>query len=159
ANVMQSGLDGERKEGQSVSLEPLTSNQFPRSSPSAGKFSRWIGITILVLLVTGSALVLPSLLRKSSPDLFPPLCHWKLQSSNSRSVPLPTVSTSSDGEPIGLSEGKTLFDLHRPNLNELQYKRQAAQSTTNNPQNVVSSLKKALSIDSTDAEAWIYLEN
>ena len=158
-NVTQPNLDRKCKRRQSVSPEPPTSSQSLGSYLPVGKFPHWLQITILVMLICGSAFVLPSLLGKSSRDLFPALCSGKFQSLNSRRVPLPAASTSSDGEPIGLSEGATIFDLHRPNLNALQYKRQAAQDTTNDPQNVVSSLKKALSIDQTDAEAWIYLEN
>jgi ABC-type branched-subunit amino acid transport system substrate-binding protein/transcriptional regulator with XRE-family HTH domain len=158
-DVMQPSLERGCTGGQSVSLEPPTSSQSLGSYLSVSKFFHWICMTVVVLLVIGGAFVFPSLLRKSSSDLFPALCSGKFQSSNSRRVPLPTAGTSSDGEPIGLSEGKIIFDLHRPNPNALQYKRQAAQATTNDPQNVVSSLRKALSIDQTDAEAWIYLEN
>jgi ABC-type branched-subunit amino acid transport system substrate-binding protein/transcriptional regulator with XRE-family HTH domain len=159
-NTAPSGPDGKRKGRQRVSLVPPTSSQSSESHLPVGKFSHWIYITITALLVLGGAFVLSSLLRsKPSPDLFPALCGGKFQSGDHARVPLPAVSTSSDGEPIGLSEGAIIFDLHRPNLDTLQYKHQAARATMNDPQNVESSLKKSLSIDQTDAEAWIYLEN
>src|SRR5262249_39193431 len=69
------------------------------------------------------------------------------------------TSTSPDGQPIGLSEGATIFDLHRSNQQEVQYKLQAAQDTVNNPQDVAPSLQNAIATDQTDAEAQIYLEN
>ncbi len=117
---------------------------------------------MIFLLVLGGVFVLPSFLSK--PDPFPALCDGNFHSANTSvntiRVPTPTTSTSPDGQPIGLSEGATIFDLQRSNQQEVQYKLQAAQAATNDLQNVVpSSLKNALSIDPTDAEAQIYLEN
>ncbi len=116
-----------------------------------------IASIIIFILVLGSVFVLPSLLSK--PSLFPTLCSGNFQSANAGPVLTPATSTSSDGEPIGLSEGATIFDLQRTDQNEVQYKLQAAQAIRNNPQAVPSLLKNALSIDQTDAEAQIYLEN
>jgi ABC-type branched-subunit amino acid transport system substrate-binding protein/DNA-binding XRE family transcriptional regulator len=118
-----------------------------------------IASIIIFPLILGGFFVHPSLLSKPSPDPFPVLCSGNFQSTDTSIVPTPTTSTSSDGEPIGLSEGANIFDLQRPNQQEVQYKLRAAQATTNNPQDVVSSLQNALSIDQTDAEAQIYLEN
>ena len=101
--------------------------------------------------------MLPSLLPK--PPIFPTLCSGNFQSANTAAVPTPATSTSPDGEPIGLSEGANIFDLQRLNPQEVRYKLQAAQATTNDSQNVVLSLKNAISSDPTDAEAQIYLEN
>jgi ABC-type branched-subunit amino acid transport system substrate-binding protein len=114
---------------------------------------------IVVPLIFGSIFSLPLLLRKPSPELFPALCNGNFQSANVATVPTPATSTSPDGEPIGLSEGANIFDLHRPNEQEVQYKLQAAQATTNDPQIVVSLLNDAIRTDQTDAEAQIYLEN
>jgi ABC-type branched-subunit amino acid transport system substrate-binding protein len=124
--------------------------------------SRWIYIPvasiIIVMLALGAILWHPSLLPKG--PLFPPLCSGNFQSARIPIVPTPATSTSHDGEPIGLSVGASVFDLHRSNPNVLQYKIQAAQAVTmNDPQNVVLSLKNTISSDPTDAEAQIYLEN
>src|SRR5579859_6272827 len=113
---------------------------------------------IIFTLVLGCVLVLPSLLHKPSP-LFPALCSGNFQSTNTSIIPTPATETSPDGEPIGLSEGATIFDLNRPNQQEVQDKLQAAQDWVNNPQDVASSLTNAISSDQTDAEAQIYLEN
>ncbi len=112
---------------------------------------------IIVLLILGAGIFpLLSFLSKPPPDLFPALCRGNFQSTNTTIVPTPATTILPDGESIGLSEGATIFDLDR---SDVQYKLQAAQDATNNPQDVVSSLKNALSIDPTDAEAKIYLEN
>jgi eukaryotic-like serine/threonine-protein kinase len=122
---------------------------------------RWVYIPvasiILAMLVLGTVFVLPALLPK--PPIFPALCSGNFHSANAATVPTPATSTSHDGEPIGLSEGANIFDLHRPNLNEVQYKLQAAQATANDPQDVVPSLKNAIRSDQADAEAQIYQEN
>jgi branched-chain amino acid transport system substrate-binding protein len=160
SNVTRPGPGASKcKGGQNVPPEPPTSSQFSGLHLPFGKFSHWIYITIIVLLAFGGAFASAFMLHKLSPELFPALCAGKFQSLNSGRVPLPVAGTSSDGEPIGLSEGEIIFDLHRPNLDALQYKRQAAQATATDPQNVISSLRKALTIDQTDAESWIYLEN
>ena len=131
-----------------------------KAGPASRKGSAWwlllTGI-LIVLLILGGIFVLPSLLPK--PDPFPALCSGNFQSAKIAKVPMPATSTSPDGEPIGLSEGANIFDLQRPNQQEVQYKLQAAQATTNDPQNVMSLLKNAISSDQTDAEAHIYLEN
>jgi ABC-type branched-subunit amino acid transport system substrate-binding protein len=117
---------------------------------------RSVARVLIVVIVLGGVFILPSLLPKPSPDLFPVLCSGSFQSANVGPVAMPP---SPDGEKIGLSEGSNIFDLHRPNQQEVQYKLQAAQTTTNNPQDAVSSLNDAIKSDPTDAEAQIYLEN
>ena len=120
--------------------------------------------SIMVLMLTlGGVFVLPSILFKLSPDLFPALCSGNFELANTFAnttiVNTPETSTALDGDLIGLSEGANVFGLQRPNHDEVQYKLQAAQATTKDPQNVVSSLKNAINSDPTDAEAQIYLEN
>jgi eukaryotic-like serine/threonine-protein kinase len=116
-------------------------------------------VGIMVVMVFVSIFVLPSLRHIPSSDSSPALCSGNFQSASIGPVATPPTSTSPDGEPIGLSEGANIFDLNRPNQQEVQYKLQAALATTNNPQDVMSSLEDAIKSDPTDAEAQIYLEN
>jgi eukaryotic-like serine/threonine-protein kinase len=113
-----------------------------------------LSIMLLLMPVLGSCSSSPN------PVTFSPLCHENFPSANTPAkvaiVPTPATSLSDDGEPIGLSEGANVFDLHR---SDFQDKHQAAQDWRNNPQGVVSSLQNALKRDPTDAEAQIYLEN
>lgn len=162
---------------------PLVSGDVPEISPSKpeivggphdpsrlsfkNKTLRWVytalaGILTVVLVLVGT-FVYASHQSKPPTTLFPSTCTGNFQSTNTPAtnsiIPTSATSTSADGEPIGLSEGATIFDLNRPNLQEVQDKLQAAQDWVNNPQGVVSSLENAISSDPTDAEAQIYLEN
>jgi hypothetical protein len=114
---------------------------------------------MLVLLALGGVVVFP----KPSPDLFPALCsgNFRLENTNANTgiVPTPESHRAPDGELIGLSEGAQAFDLRRANNDEVQYKREAAEATTNDPDKVTFSLDNAIHSDRADAEAQIYREN
>lgn len=156
----QSNLDCEPKREQCVPLQPPPSNPLSRLQLSTSTCYGWFYIALASMLVLGDILVFLFILHKSSPDLFPVLCSGKFQSSIRRSIAKPLVtSTSSDGQPIGLSRGTNIFDLQRRNPQEVQYKVQAAQQMVDDPQLVVPSLENAISSDPADAEARIYLEN
>lgn len=117
-------------------------------------------ISILLIIMILLMPILYSCSSSPNPVTFSPLCNANFQSANTTAknaiVPTPATELSDDGEPVGLSEGATIFDLHR---SDFQDKRQAAQDWGNNPQGVFSSLQNALDSDPTDAEARIYLEN
>jgi ABC-type branched-subunit amino acid transport system substrate-binding protein len=142
-------------------LPPLRS-PFPLP-PFIRKFPRQVHIALVSIIIfmlvlgTGGIFVLPSLLHQSPNGL----CSGNFQSASANTPigNMPATSTSPDGETIGLSEGEHIFDCDRPDQNEVQDKLQAAQDIANNPQDVVPSLKNAISRDQTDAEAQIYLEN
>jgi ABC-type branched-subunit amino acid transport system substrate-binding protein len=72
--------------------------------------------------------------------------------------PQPSSSIISPGQPIGLSiDGNRIFDLDRPDAN---LKQQAARAiAAGDSSSAEQSLQRALLIDSSDAEALIYLEN
>jgi eukaryotic-like serine/threonine-protein kinase len=117
-------------------------------------------ISILLIIMILLMLVLDSCSPSPNPVVFSPLCSENFQSANTSAknaiVPTPATGLADDGEPIGLSEGANVFDLHR---SDFQDKRQASQDWGNNPQGVIASLQNAIKRNPTDAEARIYLEN
>src|SRR5579859_3770094 len=140
---------------------PFTRNLSISTLPRPRRIYIPVAIILLVTVAFGVFFVSSSLIPKT--PIFPTLCSSNFQSintsANTITIPTPVTSTSPDREPIGLSEGTTIFDLQRPNPQEVQDKLQGAQDWVDNPQGVVLSLQNALNIDQTDAEAQIYLEN
>ncbi|MBA2681777.1 MAG: ABC transporter substrate-binding protein, partial [Ktedonobacteraceae bacterium] len=138
---------------------PYSQNQ-PRRQNSGNSYLLWsFGLLVLVLLVIGGLIfAIPYFSNRNSA-----------QSGSSTGQNGSTVGSSSsdpisantvNGELLGLSYGKTVFDTNRPNCKSCSYKQQAAENLTQgNGAQAQSLWRAAISQDSSDAEAQIYLEN
>ena len=72
----------------------------------------------------------------------------------------PISTTTVNGESLGLSYGKVAFDTNRPDCKSCDYKKQAAEKLVQGDGAGAQSLwRAAIGQDSSDAEAYIYLEN
>ena len=80
-----------------------------------------------------------------------------LFSSYSLDIPNPIHVTKVGNESIGISDGSFVFDDGRPDGSLKQQAAQAIQS--NNTTTATSYLNQAVGMDSSDAEAHIYLED
>ncbi len=118
------------------------------------------GLLVLVIIVIGALIfVVP---RFSASNQAGSSSSSTGQSgSNVGSASSDPISTNNvNGEVLGLSYGKTAFDMSRPNCKSCDYKQQAgAKLAQGDSAGAISLWRAAIGRDSSDAEAQIYLED
>ncbi len=138
---------------------PSGPNRPPKQSSGNGYLLWSFGLLVLVLLVIGGLIfAVPYFSKRNSAQ------SGSSTSQNGSSVgsaPSDPISASTvNGELLGLSYGKSVFDTSRPNCKSCSYKQQAADSLKQgNAAQAQSLWRAAINQDSSDAEAQIYLED
>jgi serine/threonine protein kinase len=131
-----------------------------RQQSNGNNYLLWsFGLLILVVLVIGGLIfALPYLSNRNSAQSGSSTGQNGSGVGSSSSDPI--SASTVNGELLGLSYGKTVFDTSRPDCKSCDYKQQAAAKLAQGDSAGAQSLwRSALSQDSSDAEAHIYLEN
>ena len=139
--------------------QPYPQNQ-PRRQNSGNSYLLWsFGLLVLVLLVIGGLIfAVPYFSNRNSAQSGSSTGQNGSGVGSSSSDPI--SANTVNGELLGLSYGKTVFDVNRPNCKSCSYKQQAAENLAQgNGAQAQSLWRAAISQDSSDAEAQIYLEN
>lgn len=142
----------------------FASQSYPQSRPrrqnNSNGYLLWsFGLLVLVLLVIGGLIfALPYFSNRNSAQSSSSTSQNGSSTGSSSSDPI--SANTVNGELLGLSYGKTVFDTARQNCKSCSYKQQAADSLAKgNGAQAQSLWRAAISQDSSDAEAQIYLEN
>jgi len=129
----------------------------PRRQNSGNGYLLWsFGLLVVVLIVIGALIfVLPRFSASTQPGTS------GQNGSTIGSASSDPISTNRvNDEVLGLSYGKTAFDMSRPNCKSCDYKQQAAAKLALGDSVGANALwRAAINQDSSDAEAHIYLAN
>ncbi len=129
-----------------------------RKQNSGNGYLLWsFGLLVVVLIVIGALIFMQPHFSAGTQSGF----STGQNGSSVGSASSDPISTNTiNGEVLGLSYGKTAFDMSRPNCKSCDYKKQAAAKLAQGDAVTASSLwRAAINQDSSDAEAHIYLED
>ena len=139
--------------------QPYPQSQ-PRKQNSGNGYLMWsFGLLVLVLLVIGALIfAVPYFSNRNSAQSGSSTGQSRSSVGSASSDPISTNTVN--GELLGLSYGKAVFDTSRPNCKSCDFKQQASQSLVQGNVGQAQSLwREAINQDSSDAEAQIYLED